>query len=296
MKARQRKQCIAGLAMAMAVAAMGDVKAQQSTAGTATGAGSTFADIRAPQSLGTNPGALSPFSPSLQRPLGGAFSPFGFQPLGVLGGGAAPFGFTPMTPFAADIRAPQGFGFNPGTPFTPNIRQPLSGTFNAAGTLPFVTGSGVNGLAADPSFVNGGVNSFGGGSPFFFGPSGIYWTPNGQAVTPVPVPVAVPVPVPVQPGETAQPQRRRLRLMPTPERRSLQAAERVMARTALTEGTVVSADSRNVKVRVASKVSTYPRAQVFFFTNGGEMRSAAVQTKGITRGSRVLVPSSLTSN
>lgn len=288
MKARQRKQWIAGLAMAMTVATISEVKAQQSTAGAAaTGAGSSFADIRAPQSFGTNPGAISPFSPSFRRPLSGTF---GVQPFGLFGGGAAGFGFTPTTPFAADIRAPQSFSANPGlaTPFFPDIRQPLTGTFNAAGTLPFVNGSGVNGLAADPSFVNGGVSGFGGGTPFFFGPSGIYWTPDGTAVTPVPV--AVPIPVPVQPGEMAQPQRRRLRLTPTPERRSIQAAEQVMARTALTEGTVVSADSRNVKVRVESKVRSYPRAQVFFFTNGEEMRSAAVQTKGIARGARVLVP------
>jgi hypothetical protein len=258
----------------------------------AAGARSPFADIRAPQSFGFNPNAISPFSPSIQRPFSGAFAP-----VGVLGGNGFPsFGFTPMTPFFApggfaDIRAPQSFGFNPGivSPFTPNIRQPLTGTFNAAANVPF------NGAATVPFVTGDGVNGFGGGAPFFFGPTGIFWTPDGTAVQRVPVPVAVPVPVPVQPGEaTAQPQRRRLRLTPTPERRSLQAAERVMARTALTEGTVVSADSRNVKVRVATKVRAYPRSQVFFFTNGGEMRSATVQTAGVTRGRRVLVPASVT--
>jgi hypothetical protein len=283
MKARQRILWTAGLATAIAVAGMGEVGAQQ--------APSNFANIRAPQSIGFNPNALSPFAPSIQRPFSGAFAP-----VGMMGGnGTSLFGFTPMTPFFApsgfaDIRAPQSLALNPGivSPFTPNIRQPLTGTFNAAANVPIVTGS--------VPIVTGDVSTgFSNGSQFFVGPSGVYWLPNGQAVQPVPVPVAVPVPVTVEQQRAMaarQAPRHRLRLTPTPERRSLQAAERTMARAPLTEGIVVSADRRNVKVRVASRVRTYPRSQVFFFTTGGEMRSAAVQTSGMSRGLRVLVPAS----
>ena len=83
MKARQRKAWIAGLAMATTVAAMSEVKAQQAPAtGAAAGARSSFADIRAPQSFGTNPGAISPFSPNLRGTFSGAFTPFGVRPFG----------------------------------------------------------------------------------------------------------------------------------------------------------------------------------------------------------------------
>jgi hypothetical protein len=242
MNARQRIQWAAGLAIAIVVPGMGTAQAQQ-----APGI-STVPDIRAPQSLGFNPGVFRPFSP--------------------------------------DIRAPQSLGFNPGivSPFTPDIRQPLTGAFSPAVnvpiTAPFVLGDTVTGAT--------------GGALFFVGPSGTFWLPQqGVAVQPVPVPVAVPMPVtPEQQQALAAQaaQRPRLRLTPTPERRSIQAAEQVMARTPLTEGIVVSANERNVQVRVGTVVRSYSRSQVFFFTNDGEMRSADVQRTGLVRGLRVLVP------
>lgn len=267
MKARQRIQWAAGLAMAITVTGMGEVGAQQ------TPGVSTFPDIRAPQSLGFNPGVISPFSPNFRGPLSGTFSPF-VVPFGSVSAGSAPIGML-------DANGIPRFGVSP---FTPDFRQPLTGTFNPVINVPITS----------PFVLGDSVTGVNGTAPFFVGPSTFWWGPNGGvAVQPVPVPVAVPVPVTAQQQRAlaAQAARRpRLRLTPTPERRSLQAAEQVMARTPLTEGTVVSADSRNVRVRMGTAVRSYPRSQVFFFTSTGEMRSAAVQRAGLTRGLRVLVP------
>src|SRR3712207_5834847 len=118
MDARQRMRWTAGLATALVIAGVERVGAQQSgatsagavgptSAAPAAGggvAGSGFADIRAPQSLGFNPNAISPFSPSIQRSFSGGFStfsgPFGpaFNPVGSLVNGVPTF---------ANIRAPQ---------------------------------------------------------------------------------------------------------------------------------------------------------------------------------------------
>jgi hypothetical protein len=310
MKARQRTSWTAGLAIA--IAAVGSAQAQQApssgvAAGTATVPRSTFADIRAPQSIGFNPSAISPFSPNIRGSFSGAFGPTGIPvgvaPIGLLGGAGVPmFSAGTGSPFFADIRTPQSFGFNPGivSPFAPNFRQPLTGTFNPAANVPFngVIGASTNvpvGIGANtafsPVFTGDGTTGFANGTPFFvFGPTG------ATLVTPVAVPVAVPVPVPVaqQPataaarGTTAR--RAPASVISAQEGRSLQAARQLMARTPLTEGTIVSADSRSVRVRVGGSVRGYTRSQVFYFTANGEMRSGAAQPAGLTRGRRVLVP------
>jgi len=289
MEAKQRMRWTAGLATAIAIAGVGSAGAQQagSTGATAGAVGPTsaapgvrsgFADIRTPQSLGFNPGAISPFSPNFRgsfsggfNSFSGAFGPFGFNPVGSLVGGVPTF---------ANSRAPQSGFFNPAA----NV--PFNGAFV----------DGFSGVGGGPFFVAPGNYIYGAGTPagayYDYGagyPAGSYYDPSiGAVVVPVAVPVPVTVPLPVE--------RRRLRMReaarPTSaaEQRSLQVARELMTRAPLTEGFVVSADRQKVRVRVGSRVRSYPRSQVFFFTKNGEMRSSSLQEGTLARGSRVLVP------
>jgi hypothetical protein len=268
---------------------------------------STFPNIRNPLSAGLNPAASSPFFPDIRQPLSGtftpnAFTPFGVAPVGMLGaGGAANF-----------------------SPFVPDIRQPLSGSFNPAAAVPF---NGVFGTATSvPAAVLPGAGGFPmvngfpantglGNTPFFVTPSGAVVTAGGTAVPywgasmgaqPVAVPVYVPVYVPVsgaQAGSASASRTTRQRPSDRPgtartrgysaatrERLSTEAAERMMARRPLTEGTVISDGAQGVQVRVGGQTRRYSRSQVFFFTNRGEMRNGSIEPTRLARGRRVLVP------
>jgi len=262
------------LAAVIAAASVAPVAAQQNGAGS----------IRSPQSVGFNPSVASPFIPNSRLPQSAGLNPFA------------------MGAFAPDIRNSFSFGFNPalGSPFVPDFRGAISGTFNPAAAVPFgavglgisvgttfAPGAGfVNDPTASPFFFT--TNGFGGGVGPFFGTNAV----------PVAVPVPVPVYVPVRERSASVASRRGTR---TPrqwsasrELRSVVAAESLMARTPMTEGTVVAASGNGFRVRLndrsGKRVIRFPRSQVFFFSSRGEMLSAAVGAARLSRGARVLVP------
>lgn len=254
-----------------------------------------FPDPRMSLSAGFNPLAATPIFPDIRQPLSGTFVPLTPFPVGtttVIGGfPSLSQGFNPAAGLPSFSR-----GFNPAlvNPTLVNPRQPLSGTVNPAPTFPSATSLGA--VTTVPSTTNV-PTAFGTSA---FGPGGVA-TPviigaNGLAV---PSAVAIPFPNTVIPqstvvvaGSPAVVRRRTIRSVAARDARSVQAARRLMARVPLTEGTVVSADTRSARVRVRSGRVTRVRkvlaSQVFFFSSRGEMLSAA--GRRLAAGTRVLVP------
>jgi len=294
----QHAKWIALAAVTLAVGGVEQAGAQQAPAGraavsTPAAPRSTFGDIRSPLSAGFNPALNSPFFPDIRQPLSGVFAP---------------------GPFIGNVRQPFGSVFTP-NPFVPDFRQPLTGMFNPAAGVPFngVFGTAtsvppgvfptVNGFPVDISTVNGFPTNTGlANTPFFVTPSGGIVNSWGEAVQPVYVPVYVPVPV-TQGGSAAVSRTTRQRLSDRPgtararrfsaatrERLSVEAAERLMASTPLTEGIVVSENAQGVRVRIGGQIRRFSRSQVFYFTGGGQLRNGAVEPAGLARGGRVLVP------
>jgi hypothetical protein len=250
-----------------------------------------FPDPRMSLSAGFNPLVAAPFFPNIRQPLSGTFVPataFPFGTIPAIGGfPSLSQGFNPAAALPSFSR-----GFNPAlvNPAIANPRQPLSGTVNPAPAVPF-------GAATVPSTTNI-PTAFGTSA---FGPGGVAATPviigaNGVAV---PSAVAIPFPNTVMPqtgavvaGSPAIARVRTTRTVAARDARSVRAAQRLMARVPLTEGKVVSADARSVRVRVTAgrtaQVRKYSPGQVFFFTSRGEMLSAA--GRRLAPGMRVLVP------
>jgi len=253
-----------GMAMAAAMTIVGTGPGTAQTAQPSAGAATPGVSIRTPQSFGAT--GINPFIPDIRAPQS-----IGLNPLaGTLG--------------VPNLRAPLSAGFNP---FFPDIRSPLTGTFNPAANLPF-------GTFGVPTSVVPSTGVFFGspyGAPVYFYPNG--WDGYGYAgATPVAVPVPVPVPVPVNPGTAYARTRSRPTVMR--EGRSVQDIERLMARVPLTNGTITVVGRDAVRARTAvngkTQVRRYPLAQVFFFTETGELRSAARTTRRPVRGQSVLVP------
>jgi hypothetical protein len=250
-----------------------------------------FPDPRASLSAGFNPLVATPLYPDIRRPLSGAFVPAAAFPFGtgpVIGGfPSLSQGFNPAAGLPSFSR-----GFNPAlaNPTIANPRQPLSGTFNPAPVVPFGAGATVPSTANVPTAF--GTSAFGPGgvaTPVIIGANGLAY----------PSAVAIPFPNTVMPqtgavvaGSPVIVGRRTTRSVAARDARSVRAAQRLMARVPLTEGKVVSADARSVRVRVmagrAAPVRKYSPGQVFFFTSRGEMLSAA--GRRLAPGTRVLVP------
>jgi len=259
-----RAKWLKSVAVAATLTIIGTGQGTAQTAQPSAGATTPGVSIRTPQSFGAT--GINPFIPDIRAPQS-----FGLNPLaGTL---AVP-----------NLRAPLSAGFNP---FFPDIRSPLTGTFNPAANLPF-------GTFSVPTSVVPSTGVFFGspvGAPFYIYPNG--WDPYGYAgTTPVAVPVPVPVPVPVDPGTAFA----RTKARPTVMRegRSIQDIERLMARVPLTNGTITAVGRDAVRARTVvngrAQVRRYPLAQVFFFTQAGELRSAVRTTRRPVRGQSVLVP------